>query len=59
MRVRTPETVRLLWPFFAALVLAAFGLNWLWEMVQMPAYVEMSAGRCEPVPAIYRPSGDL
>ena len=28
----------------AALVLAAFGLNWLWEMVQMPAYVQM-AGR--------------
>jgi hypothetical protein len=31
------------WPL-AALTLAAFGLNWLWEMAQMPAYVEM-AGR--------------
>ena len=38
--MRTPETSRPLWSFFAALVLAAFGLNWLWEMVQMPAYVE-------------------
>lgn len=39
-----PETSRPLTSFVAALVLAAFGLNWLWEMVQMPAYVEM-AGR--------------
>ncbi len=30
--------------FFIALVIAAFALNWLWEMVQMPAYAEM-AGR--------------
>ena len=30
--------------FFAALSLTAFGLNWLWEMAQMPAYAEM-AGR--------------
>lgn len=30
--------------FFALLLLAAFALNWLWEMVQMPAYAEM-AGR--------------
>ena len=29
------------WPFFAALVVVAFGFNWLWEMVQMPAYAEM------------------
>ncbi len=42
--MRTAETSRSLWSFFAALVLAAFGLNWLWEMVQMPAYVQM-AGR--------------
>jgi hypothetical protein len=48
MRVRTPETVRLLWPSFAALVLAAFGLNWLWEMVRLPAYVETASGRCPP-----------
>ena len=30
-----------LWSFFAALTLSAFGLNWLWEMFQMPAYIEM------------------
>lgn len=30
-----------LWSFFAALTLSAFGLNWLWEMFQMPAYTEM------------------
>ena len=39
---RTPSEST--WSFFAALVLSAFGLNWLWEMIQMPAYVEM-AGR--------------
>ena len=38
--MRTPNTS--LWSFFAALVIAAFGLNWLWEMIQMPAYVEMA-----------------
>ena len=27
--------------FFLALVAAAFALNWLWEMVQMPAYLEL------------------
>src|SRR5713226_9123430 len=32
------------WSYFAALFVAAFGLNWLWEMAQMPAYAEM-AGR--------------
>lgn len=30
--------------FVAALLVSAFGLNWLWEMAQMPAYAEM-AGR--------------
>jgi hypothetical protein len=30
--------------FFAALVVTAFGLNWLWEVLQMPAYADM-AGR--------------
>jgi hypothetical protein len=38
------EPRRPLWSFFAALFLAAFGLHWLWEMAQMPAYAEM-AGR--------------
>jgi len=38
------EHPRRLWSFFAALSPCAFGLNWLWEMVQMPAYAEM-AGR--------------
>jgi hypothetical protein len=30
--------------YFAALFVAAFALNWLWEMLQMPAYGEL-AGR--------------
>ena len=29
-------------PFFAAMFAAALGLNFLWEMLQMPAYAEMS-----------------
>lgn len=33
-----------MWPFFSALVLSAFVLNWLWGMFPMPAFVEM-AGR--------------
>ena len=37
--MRTPE--RSTWVFFVALGLVAFGLNWLWEMAQMPAYAEM------------------
>ena len=32
------------WSFLVALFVAAFGLNWPWEMLQMPGYVEM-AGR--------------
>jgi hypothetical protein len=36
--VRSPETSRPAWLFFAVLGVAAFGLNWLWEIVQMPAY---------------------
>jgi len=38
--------------FLAALALAAFVLNWLWEMAQMPAYAEI-AGRTwwESVPS--------
>ncbi len=35
---------RPLWSFFLALGLSAFAMNWVWEMVQMPGYVEM-AGR--------------
>jgi hypothetical protein len=38
-----PATVRCpSWSFFAALLLTAFGLNWLWEMAQMPAYNELA-----------------
>lgn len=29
--------------FFVALFIFAFGLNWLWEMLQMPAYVKTPA----------------
>jgi hypothetical protein len=35
------SSVTSLWSFLAALTLTAFGLNWLWEMFQMPAYIEM------------------
>lgn len=28
--------------FFAIMVVSAFALNWLWEMIQMPAFVEMA-----------------
>ena len=42
--MRSGHVSRSLWPFFAALALAAFCLNWPWEMAQMGAYVEM-AGR--------------
>ena len=37
-------SARHLWLFLTTLSLVAFGLNWIWEMAQMPAYVEM-AGR--------------
>lgn len=30
------------WPFLVALFVAAFALNWFWEMLQMPAYAEIS-----------------
>jgi hypothetical protein len=33
-----------MWSYFTTLVLSAFALNWLWEMIQMPAFVEV-AGR--------------
>ena len=46
-RSSTAGSSRSLWWFFLVLVAAAFALNWLWEMVQMPAYAEM-AGRPWP-----------
>lgn len=39
-----PRNARSLWGFLAALSFSSFALNWLWEMLQMPAFVEM-AGR--------------
>lgn len=38
---RPEEQVRLK-HFFAALFIGGLALNWLWEMVQMPAYAEMA-----------------
>ncbi len=38
-----PVWLHPLWSFFTALFMTAFGLNWLWEMAQMPAYAEMAA----------------
>ena len=38
------ENSRPLWSFLVVLCLAAFSLNWVWEMIQMPAFAEM-AGR--------------
>lgn len=35
-------TSRSFWSFIAALFIVAFGLNWVWEMIQMRAYVEMA-----------------
>lgn len=31
-----------LWSSFLIMILASFGMNWLWEMAQMPAYQEMA-----------------
>lgn len=39
--MRSPVTSRSSCPFVVALALSAFGLNWLWEMAHMRAYVEM------------------
>lgn len=36
------QSARHVWSFIVALSLTAFGLNWTWEMVQMPAFVEMA-----------------
>lgn len=35
-------TSHYLWSILVALSLAAFSLNWVWEMMQMPAYAEMA-----------------
>lgn len=35
------KSVREFWLFFVLLLVAAFGLNWFWEMLQMSGYVEM------------------
>jgi hypothetical protein len=52
---------RTLLTFFSALFIAAFGLNWLWEMAQMPAYAEMAHSPWwETVPACTRATlGDV
>lgn len=36
-----PRNARSLWGFLAALIFSAFALNWLWEMLQMSAFIEM------------------
>jgi hypothetical protein len=36
-----PTRENTIWSYLAILGSTAFGLNWLWEMVQMPAYAEM------------------
>ena len=36
------ERARPLWAFLAALFVISFALNWVWEMLQMPAYADMS-----------------
>ncbi|HMC66705.1 MAG TPA: hypothetical protein VKI65_17350, partial [Gemmataceae bacterium] len=38
----TARSSRSFWSFVAVMFIAAFGLNWLWEMLQMPAYKEMA-----------------
>lgn len=37
----TPDQTRLWW-YLAAVSVAAFTLNWLWEMMQMPGFVELA-----------------
>ena len=36
-----PVVHKPIWSYLAILAAAAFGLNWPWEMMQMPAYAEM------------------
>lgn len=38
-----PDSPRSLCAFVIVLPIAAFGLNWPWEMVQMPAYTELAS----------------
>jgi hypothetical protein len=40
-RLRNVETTPSYWLFFVVLFVVAFGMNWLWEMLQMQAYAEM------------------
>jgi hypothetical protein len=42
--MRTNRDSLLPWAFAGTLVVVSFTINWLWEMLQMPAYAEM-AGR--------------
>jgi hypothetical protein len=58
--VRSLETSRPAWLFFAALGVAAFALNWLWEIVQMPAYEPPARGWASTALAHVVPSlGDV
>ena len=52
---------RPLWSFLAALALIAFALNWLWEMLQMPAYGGMGGRpwREAMVPCTLAALGDI
>lgn len=38
-----PDSPRSLPTFLIVLPIAAFGLNWTWEMAQMPAYTELAS----------------
>lgn len=42
MRSRSAEPLNL--SFLTALLVVGFSLNWLWEMAQMPAFVETARG---------------
>lgn len=37
-----PAREKSIWSYLAILAATAFGLNWFWEMLQMPAYAEMA-----------------
>ncbi len=43
------EITRPVWSYFIALFFATFGLNWLWEIVQMPAYAETAGRSFSPI----------
>jgi hypothetical protein len=40
--ILSAERTRPLRTYFLALSLAAFVLNWVWEMAQMPAFAELA-----------------